>query len=400
MSFPAACHRSDTPVAKGEDPPVPLREVRVLIAAGVQKVRIRSRTPSDIRGDNIGSLDVEPGEGWFVIQPANDAGFLLGGTARDVQTVFIEPAGADPIAFCSSSGGRWSEAARYPGALRIERDADGLSVVATVDIEEYVAGVVAYEVWPTFHDEAYRAQAIAARTFVLYQMKRRNRAGFDVAATQGSQVYHGIRTDKVGRRARAATEHTRGLACTYVADGREDLFCTFYSAVCGGLSQSAALFGAQNDVPPLAGGVACDFCKIALGDTYRWGPVRMGLRELTARLVARYPDLSSLGSVVDVEVVERTSAGRPVTLQLTGSTGDSRDIMAERFRLAAGPQEIKSTDCDIEVSRGVVVFSNGRGFGHGLGLCQWGMEGQAIRGKRGGEILRFYYPGSKLTRVY
>jgi len=47
-----------------------------------------------------------------------------------------------------------------------------------------------------------------------------------------------------------------------------------------------------------------------------------------------------------------------------------------------------------------VIFEDGHGFGHGLGLCQWGMQGQALEGKRAGEILRYYYPGSKLTRAY
>ena len=75
-------------------------------------------------------------------------------------------------------------------------------------------------------------------------------------------------------------------------------------------------------------------------------------------------------------------------------------MLAERFRLAVGSMVVKSTDFGVRVIDGQVVFEHGRGFGHGLGLCQWGMQGQALAGKRAGEIVRFYYPGSRLTRVY
>jgi len=74
--------------------------------------------------------------------------------------------------------------------------------------------------------------------------------------------------------------------------------------------------------------------------------------------------------------------------------------LAERFRLAVGPTVVRSTDCRIRVSGDEVIFENGKGYGHGLGLCQWGMQGLAQSGKHAAEILRFYYPGSKLTRVY
>jgi stage II sporulation protein D len=259
---------------------------------------------------------------------------------------------------------------------------------------------VANEVWPSFETEAYRAQAIVARTYVLHQMERRRRAAFDVRATEGSQVYRGIRRDGPGRRAAEAARYTRGIVCTCRSRRGEGLFSTYYSAACGGASQSAAIFGKADDIPPLRGGVRCDYCKIAPGETYRWGPVRMGQDEVLSSLIERYPELVSLGDIVAIEPIERTPFGRPVRLRITGSSGQEHDILAERFRLAIGSRVVRSTDCDIRVLKDEVIFDNGRGFGHGLGLCQWGAQGQALEGKRAGEILRFYYPGSRLTRVY
>lgn len=301
---------------------------------------------------------------------------------------------------CERKGG-WSVERRYPGTIRIDVVDNGrLDVINYVDVERYVACVVANEVWPTFETEAYRAQAIAARTFVLFQMNRRNSAAHDVSATQGSQVYLGIRTDTPGRRAAEATGSTRGIVLSYSDGDGEHMFCAYYSAACGGMSQSAAIFGPRDAVEPLAGGVRCDYCKIAPGETYRWGPVRMKLSEVRSRLVAANEKLSVLGRIRGVEVCERTASGRPVRIKLIGDKGASHEMLAERFRLALGGAKVRSTDFVLRVKNDTLVFERGRGFGHGLGLCQWGMQGQALLHRRAGEILRYYYPGSKLTRVY
>jgi stage II sporulation protein D len=166
------------------------------------------------------------------------------------------------------------------------------------------------------------------------------------------------------------------------------------------MSQSAALLGAEGDAGPLRGGVQCDYCKIAPGDTYRWGPVRLRADEVLSRLVERYPDLASLGGITNITPLEQTPSGRLISLRIMGANGTTHDLLAERFRLAVGPAVVRSTDCRMLVTEGEVVFKNGKGYGHGLGLCQWGMQGLAQSGKHAGEILRFYYPGSKLTRAY
>jgi len=166
------------------------------------------------------------------------------------------------------------------------------------------------------------------------------------------------------------------------------------------MSQSAAIFGPQGAIEPLAGNVACDYCKIGPQDTYRWGPTRIGKRELLVRLAARYAEFDSWRDILEIVPIEKTSDGRAVQIRLVGEGSAVSELMAERFRLAVGSTIMRSTACDIRVAGQDVVFENGRGFGHGLGLCQWGAEGQVREGKRAAEVLRFYYPGSKLTRAY
>jgi stage II sporulation protein D len=289
----------------------------------------------------------------------------------------------------------------YPGSIRVLRTDDGrLNVVNHVDIERYVACVVAGEVWPSFHDETFRVQAVVSRTFVLYQMTQNENTGFDVTSTQGSQVYRGVRVDRTGQRAAEAAEYTRGIVCTWKDRGTDRLFCTYYASACGGSTQSAAIFGPAGDVPPLAGGVRCDDCRIAPQDAYRWGPLRIPLDEVYARLTARSPEWESLGGLVGVEGLKAAPDGRWITLRLIGSGGGAYEISAERFRLALGGSLMRSAACQVRVSGSELVLENGRGFGHGLGLCQWGAEGQAREGRRATEILRYYYPGSKLLRAY
>lgn len=402
LLVPFTCTTSppDRPEPLGDEES-PLRKARVLIAEDAERVELRAESgisATDGDGAIIGSY---PAHQWLTIAPGGEGTFRLGETTLTAEKVTLRLASAGCLTIRLEPGKKRSPPRCYPGTLQLVRTDEGLiDVVNSVDVEQYVACVVAAEVWPTFREEAFRAQAIVARTFLLYQMEQRKDAFYDVKATQSSQVYRGRRDDATGRRATRATKDTRGLTCTWRDGDRDRLFSTYYSAACGGRSQSAAIFGEADNVPPLTGGVKCDYCRIAPGKSYRWGPIRLRRDEVFRRLTSRYPELRSLGQVAKIEVIERTAADRPLRLRLTGSSGDTHDMLAEHFRLAMGGTVIRSTDCDIRLTRKHVIFENGRGFGHGLGLCQWGMQGQALEGKSAAEILRFYFPGSRITRVY
>ena len=400
-----ACRGSDSrPANEAIDAPSPVRLVRVLIGSKVAQCRVRSETPLTLVDSSGRVLGRNSADVLLTIQPGDPHSIRVGSRVIPAESIILEAAEDSPIHLSIEREGKWAEGIDYAGRLRVEVvEAGSIDLVNLVAVEQYVACVVAYEMWPSFAQEAYRVGAIVARTYVLLQMQRRARredSAYDIAATEGSQVYRGLRIDGPGRRATEAARDTRGVVCTWRDDGEDRLFSTYYSAVCGGMSQSAAIFGKGDEVPPLRGGVVCDYCKIAPGETYRWGPLRLSCDDVVARLVSRYPELVSLGGIRAIEAIERTPASRPVRLRITGSNGTTHDILAERFRLAMGSRVVRSTDFDIRVEKDEVIFENGRGFGHGLGLCQWGAQGQALAGKRAGEILRYYYPGSRLTRVY
>jgi len=389
-------------VACAERTATPLRDVRVLIANGADRVRIQSDAPIVIQPDQTGVSPTELHSNTLIeFRVRNNKLAASIATADLGDATSLLPASSHPITVSVWRNGQWKDLGIYPGSMRLVIDTDGkIDAINHVDVEDYVAGVVAAEAWPTFHDQALRGQAIVARSFVVYQMTRDPNAEIDLSATQGAQVYHGLRTDAVGRRVDDATDYTRGVVLVYRDNKKDRLFCAYYSAACGGRSQSAAPFGSASDVPPLRGEVSCDFCKIAPGDTYRWGPQRVALAKVKERLAARYPAARKLGKITAIDVATRTPSGRPLELQIRGSSGESFTLLAERFRQAIDPSAIKSTDFRIRIDGNDVVFDHGKGFGHGLGLCQWGMQGQAKKGKRAGEILRYYYPTARLVRVY
>ncbi|MFQ5463312.1 MAG: SpoIID/LytB domain-containing protein [Phycisphaerae bacterium] len=404
--MPAGCERAAPRIEPAQTQPTestssPLRPVHVLVCSDAGRFRIRSGSSILFTGSGDATPVTLAPDTWHdgsLLE--NGVHVLIHGAPRMLPARFEATHGAPLQLDCVGSGAtapaRW-----YPGAMVLQAGAPNtLEIVNEVGVERYVASVVAGELPTGFDRETLRVGAIVARTFVLDQMHRRNRAGYDVGTGQGSQVYLGVVATPAGRAARRAAADTYGLVCTWHDAAGDHLFPAYYSSVCGGVSQSAGMFGQSDDVPPLRGGVRCDFCKIAPQRAYRWGPVEIALSEVYARLLPKVARIASLGGIVGVRVAKRTRHGRPLKIQLDGVSGASVELLAERFRLALGSAIVKSTQFDLSVDDGTLVFRNGRGFGHGLGLCQWGAEGQARAGKSAGEILRYYYPGTRVTRVY
>lgn len=287
----------------------------------------------------------------------------------------------------------------YRGVLRCDVGRSGrIELVNELGVEDYLRSVVAREMPTSFHREALRAQAIIARTYALWlRQTDGERRAWDVKAGEGGQVYAGIREDTA---AAEAVEATRGIVCTWKTPVGPKIFCTYYSAVCGGCTQAARNIANEGDIPPLSGGVSCDYCAGA--KHYRWGPERVSRKAITAGLRERSPRCADLGRVQTVEAIETTPDGRPVRIRVVDEANREVVLRAEEFRLAVDPtgRLLKSTFFTLRMEPDYVVFADGRGYGHGVGLCQWGAEGLARRGRVAGEILAYYYPGCRLTLAY
>jgi len=272
-----------------------------------------------------------------------------------------------------------------------------------VDIESYLAGVLPRELYPTWEPEAYRALAVAARTFALVHMTTvGTRNDYDLGDTQASQVYAGLSAE-TGKSV-GAVRSTYGIVLAFGEEGKERIFMTQYSACCGGRVNGAYVIRKANRIQPLMGGQVCEDCMAC--SRYRWPTVRVPKTLVHRALLGRYRAAAGLGGVRTIRVVSTTDYGRAVWVDVVGTTGRKLRLRAEDVRLALvfsrapAARRLYSMNCEIRDAGQAIEFHNGRGFGHGVGLCQWGAQGKAEKGWTGEQILHFYYPGAKLFRVY
>lgn len=288
----------------------------------------------------------------------------------------------------------------YRGQLRLSAVSDQrFSVVNQVELEDYLGGVIGSEMPASWDLAALQTQAIASRTYVLYEMHSyRGQRSWDVTNDQRSQVYSGIA--KEHRRVDRALRDTRGIVLTFGPFGNEKIFPSFFSSTCGGHTQdSRALI--RESLEPLKG-QTCPHCRQSGAKHFAWNPLRIEKTEVSRLLIQEYSRLESLERIVGIEILEQSPYGRIEKIQLIGSNGKAAKLKAELFRLAVSTRKkpLRSSWYELVDAGSHWQFANGRGWGHGVGLCQYGCYQMARDGKKCTDILSFYYPGSQLVRAY
>jgi len=256
------------------------------------------------------------------------------------------------------------------------------------DVESYVAGVVAGEMkndWPL---EALKAQAILARTFVLKFCgdKKSKYEGADISTdVSEAQAYA---PHSVNDRVKQAVEQTRGLAMAYQGEFPN----AWFHAHSGGMTElpSVALEYKGGD-PEYLRPTASEESESAPESARRW------TASFTLDQVARAcADAGvKVGKVESVKLGEKGESGRIKALIVNGS-----EVSAPSFRIQIGANRLKSTLIDsVEIDEGRVVF-RGRGFGHGVGLSQWGAYAMAEAGSDAAGIIARYFPGVELVELW
>lgn len=270
-------------------------------------------------------------------------------------------------------------ARRYSGALEAKRVSGEWLYINHVPIDEYLTSVVSHEMSPTWHREALKAQAVVARTYLLTKMKERADKPYDVDTTTNYQVYGGIKKNDSNARAAVAETHNEVL----LYDGR--LAQTFFHSSCGGTLASAQEVWGK--ALPYLGVQNSPYCSTA--PVYKW-QIKIPFSEIGRRLALR--------GVKNVSVAERSSSKRVRTLKIATASG-TKSVGADKFRVALGAMKVKSTFFGI-ARKGDGIVLTGRGFGHGVGMCQWGAKAQAEeRGMSYRRILDHYFPGTSLRTV-
>ena len=335
------------------------------------------------------------------ITPVNDDGPALEllGRAWSGRRLRLRPEPTGAVRLRLPDRETWNT---YVGTIDFHVTDEGLlETINTLDVETYLVSVVAKEMPASFHPEALRAQAIVARTYALYHCQTTGTARkWDVRATERNQVYEGRSDIAAESVSRAAVEATRGVVCTWDGPSGRKTVCTYYSATCGGCTQSATNIAPRSTEAPLAGNVRCEYCSDS--SAFRWGPTTVSKTLMLESLRKRCEELSDFDVIATVAIAEYAECRRAARITITDGSGRTVTLGAERFRLAVDPTgtEIRSTIFELVVGPDSIVFANGRGYGHGVGLCQWGAERLARMGWPAGQILAYYYPGSQITLAY
>jgi len=313
------------------------------------------------------------------------SGFSLTPEERSARSVTLHLArlSASPARVqTEDKGGVRVEGHDYLGVLEIEPDQGGtLAVVNEVDLEDYVMGVLVGEVpkdWPL---EALKAQAIAARTFAVVKRSesRAARKAWDLESHTLHQVYKG--SGSACDQVRKAVLETRGKILAW----KGAPIAAFYHSNCGGRTCRASdVWG--GDLPYLRP-AECRYCRT--GPHYDWESV------IPVEEVSRKVQAAGLltGDVVQVVPLEMDESGRSVKVELRDVSGETAVIRSNELRTLLGPDTLRCTRFEVEIEAGGFRF-RGKGWGHGVGLCQEGACGMAKAGFRAVEILRKYYTGA------
>jgi len=267
------------------------------------------------------------------------------------------------------------------GRLRLLARKGELLAVAVVPLEAYVAAVVSREAPPRFHPEALSAMAVAVRTYVVGAAAKPRDPAYDVVGGVEDQVFDGM--DGVAAVFLEASDRTRGLVVRY----RGGLARTVYHSTCGGRTEDAGSVWGK-DIPYLRAQY-CDDC--ADSPVYRW---EYRMSEAEGRRVAKALGVPP-GKDLRIAVTGRTPTGRASRVRIS-SGGISRELQAAEFRRAAGYAKVRSLKMEIVPVAGEWRFT-GEGWGHGVGMCQFGANGMARRGAGFREILARYYPGTEIS---
>jgi stage II sporulation protein D len=354
-------------------------EMRVAVEQDVSQVKVGSSTDAILKDVASGrEISQIPAMNAIVAEPKSG---LVAFSNFQAGAIWIEPSNGGYVFV----GDTW-----YRGRVLVVPTSGGLTAVNYVNLDEYLYSVVGGEMGARFPMEALRAQAIAARTYALYQRQTGANEVFDVGDTTKWQYYAGL--DKETAETRAAVESTQDIVVTY----NDQIINAVFSACSGGHTQNSEdvwssalpyLRGVEDyDLSVPQALASCQWQKDVTAQELKTAVANIGdIRSYT-------PELSANGKIARIRFVgtsgERTLTGNQLR-QALGLKGIPSQVSVTPQQVAsAGNSSIPTT----------FQFTGG-GYGHGIGLSQWGAYGMAQAGRNYADILLHYYTGVKLAKL-
>jgi len=290
----------------------------------------------------------------------------------------------------------------YTGSLDVIGDENGLYVVSNLPFEKYIAGVVASEVGKDWEVEALKAQAVISRTYAIFNKNFNTEKNFNLTSSVLHQVYKGENADHLITEAVQATEKEiltfegKPINALYHAtcEGKtelpEEVWVESYpyikSVDCNGVNAPYENWEKEFSFEQIGEAVGIEGIKDISIEAYTSTGRVKSLRIITDRPDPALPSGS------------KEAGPENESLDQSGKRESSEEIIeikATELRKKLGYKELPSTDFSLTIS-GDEVFFDGRGWGHGVGLSQWGALSMARQGKSYREILAHYYPGTTI----
>lgn len=290
----------------------------------------------------------------------------------------------------------------YPGTLVITANKGKLTVINDVDIEEYLRGVVPYEIGKLDKErfEALKVQAVAARTYAYRHLGSRKALGFDVFADTRDQVYNGISgatplTDQ-------AIQETKGEILTYNGEPIQ----AYYHSTCGGHTESTIVWNQES--PPYLKAtpdLQTDGTPWCSESSYmKWERsfdaktlASLFKRNLKEANVKNAKDFNSIRNII----IEDTHKGKRIAVLSVMTNKGSFSARGDKIRwLFKKDGAILPSSAFTIKKQGSEWVLKGSGFGHGIGMCQMGVRARAKAGQNYKDILEHYYPGVKIEQAF
>lgn len=304
-----------------------------------------------------------------------NSGILIGSTEFKTETIEIAAENDGEIEINNVN---------YWGTIEIIPQVNGtFLVIEETDVERFLSGVLGSEMPLSWEKNTLFAQVVAARTFAVYQKKKHN-----------SGIYHINRLDLAyegrlseDKKARELVNKSKGIIMVY----NWQIFPGYFHSTCGGHTEDVYHVFRERSIPPLAG-VSCGYCESS--KYFRW-QTDVKKEDIEKKLNGLN---KKTGSFVSIKPVDLGTGDHASTIEILSSTKTER-IDANAFRLLIGSNKLYSTAFTVQ-NNGKDLQLYGKGWGHGVGLCQYGSQKMSLLGFKWYEILKHYYPGIDLVKIY
>lgn len=337
--------------------------VNVLVSTETSKFNILSKSGLKVSDKNSNRVIYETKKGGLIFYP------------EKIITPYIIESSGEPI-FINDRG--------YRGKIELHNVLGKIHIVNIINVEEYLYSVIPSEMPASWNQEALKAQAVASRTYTFYHLLKKNnsKAIYDIDSTTNFQVYKGIETETPA--STKAVQETIGIIMTYE---HEPILAYFHSSS-GGKTIDPKYVWKGSDLPYIRG-VTCNYDQES--PHYNW-EVTLTIDEISDALRKKY---NRMGKIKSISF--KRFDGRVVDVNIVHSSGDI-SLTGNEFRLLFPDSKLRSTLFTSQ-RMGDSLLLNGKGWGHGVGMSQWGAKGRGEQGQSYKEILDHYYYNIKFIKI-